>query len=113
MASASDDNIQQVSKASQASKASQVSKASQASQTSHGSLRTKSLVRLAYKLIDHFPELTLFGGFVRDIIIPGIQQYKNPFYSGNYDELPEISDIDILCPKEFDLPYSKMNEWED
>lgn len=42
-------------------------------------IKNKALLALAYKIVDHFPEYTLFGGIVREIIAPAIISKKDPF----------------------------------
>jgi len=59
----------------------------------------KLCMSLAYKLIDTFDNLTLFGGIVRDMIVPMWKKGKFPFAKD--EELPnrEIHDIDIYVSK--------------
>lgn len=56
--------------------------------------RNRCLISLAYKLIDRFSELTLFGGIVRDIICPAMFNGEDPFDYG-YESKERIDDLDI------------------
>jgi len=57
-------------------------------------LNNVCLLSLAYKLIDKFSELTLFGGVVRDIICPAIYHGDDPFDS-SFESKERIEDLDI------------------
>lgn len=55
----------------------------------------RSLISLAYKIIDNIPNTTLFGGIVREIIAPSVISQQNPFelkYQNEYS----LPDIDII-----------------
>lgn len=54
----------------------------------------RCLISLAYKLIDRFQELTLFGGIVRDVICPAMFNGEDPFDS-SYESKEKIEDLDI------------------
>lgn len=56
--------------------------------------RNRCLLSLAYKLIDRFQELTLFGGIVRDVICPAMFNGEDPFDS-SYESKERIEDLDI------------------
>jgi len=84
-------------------------------------IRSRTIMSLTYKLLDHFP-VTLFGGIVRDVIVPVLSEGKNPFLSSflQTEKINEISDIDLFTEEKFciddpstcDLLISKLREWD-
>lgn len=58
-------------------------------------IHNRIIISLAYKITDHFPMTTLFGGIVRDVIAPGFIKGAFPF--GKEFVCDKISDIDIMC----------------
>jgi hypothetical protein len=63
-------------------------------------IKNKSLLALAYKIIDHFPNFTLFGSIVREIIAPAIISNKDPF--DDYESTYDLPDIDLIYSNELD-----------
>lgn len=61
-------------------------------------LQTSFLVSLAYKLIDQFPKLSLFGGFVRDYAIPKLMAGTPCRLFSRCSQEPEdrLNDVDFL-----------------
>ena len=74
--------------------------------------KNRCLTALAYKLIDHFPtELILFGGFVRDVIVPAIFEERDPF-AVSYVAKTDINDIDLLFHASSRLLHAPFPEEE-
>lgn len=66
-------------------------------------IKNRAILAFAYKLIDHFPNLTLFGSIVREIIAPAFVASKYPF-SNAYQCEYDLNDIDII------FTFDKKNE---
>lgn len=82
-------------------------------------LRTRSIMSLAYKLVDNFAdartgEVILFGGVVRDVIVPALGDGKDPFSKEYLSETKEqINDLDIyvkITAGDQDT-FERLREW--
>jgi hypothetical protein len=58
-------------------------------------IKNRAILAFAYKLIDHFPKVTLFGSIVREIIAPSFIEGIYPF-SNTFNTQYDLTDIDII-----------------
>lgn len=75
-------------------------------------VHNKAILSLSYKLIDKYENLILFGGIVRDYIIPSIDKGINPFTELSEKDLSEkIDDVDIYFSGENYIDETDFLEW--
>lgn len=70
-------------------------------------VKNRAILAFAYKLMDNFPNITLFGSIVREIIAPCLIKSTYPF-ANNFKSDYDLSDIDIIYNLEID---SEKEKW--
>lgn len=72
--------------------------------------KNRCLTALAYKLVDHFPNVTLFGGFVRDVIVRAYAKETFPFRQ-DYEFECDIKDLDLILTQDNESKHEDLVEY--